>query len=229
MAERREENRACAAAAAAEVRCLAGEGMKSVDALLLRVRDRESSQDRFVFYVDRAIKLVVEVALGELATEKKTVVTPTGAQVDGYDFARPVAAVSILRSGDAFMQAFNACMPGSPTGKLLVAKHAGSELQVLYSKLPKNLASCSVLLMDPLLATGSTMIKSLQVLTGEYGVDPQHITVLCLISCPAGIKNVQEAFPQVRIITAAVDAGLNKEHFISPGLGSFGDRYFGTR
>jgi len=207
------------------------EGLEApVRALGTRIRDKTCPQDEFVLCVDRALQLVLEVALGKLAASDCTckVETTTGKVFEGFALTSSVAAVSILRSGDSFNQVFSKLMPRSPTGKLLVAKHESEELRVLYSKLPRNLGQHHVLLMDPLLATGSTMIKAMQVLTEEYDVDPSNITVVSLIAVPKGIENVRKRFPQTTIITACIDPGLDEHGFISPGLGSFGDRYFGS-
>ncbi len=78
-----------------------------------------------------------------------------------------------------------------------------------------------------MLATGGTAIKAIQVLI-LHGVNPLNILFLNLIACPEGISNVMSKFPDIKIVTAEIDEGLNEKKFIIPGLGDFGCRYFGT-
>mmetsp|Transcript_10981 Transcript_10981/g.17404 ORF Transcript_10981/g.17404 Transcript_10981/m.17404 type:complete len:299 (-) Transcript_10981:180-1076(-) len=204
------------------------DSFRGIVALLLgRIRDKDTAHTEFVMYTDRLMRILIETTLGQLTVKKSKGTSPTGGEIDTYSFSPNVAAISILRSGDALMGGFSQVMPGCPTGSLLLVKHEKKD-KILYSKLPKGLKSYQVLLMDPMLATGSTMISALKVLTKEQGVDPSQITVVTLVSSKGAIENVHKSFPQVRIITAVVDKGLDKEQFINPGLGSFGDRYFGT-
>ncbi len=210
-----------------------------INRLLGRVRDVNSEGGKFRFFADRLMRILVEVALGELEHVSKQASTPTGAAFTAFEFAQPVTAVSILRSGDALMNSFSACMPHAPTGKLLLVKHEhsseeradNSDIKVLYSKMPRLQGNAhQVLLLDPLMATGETMVLALRLLTGpEHKVAPSRIVCVTMISCKQGIKRVREAFPEVRIVTAAVDGGLDENDFVTPGLGSFGDRYFSTR
>ena len=80
---------------------------------------------------------------------------------------------------------------------------------------------------DELTATGGSAIKAIEVLV-EHGVQLDHIVFLNLVAAPEGIAQMVSRFPEVRIVTAAVDDGLNESKYIMPGLGDFGCRYFGT-
>ena len=94
-----------------------------------------------------------------------------------------------------------------------------------YRKLPKLLASHQVLVIDPMLATGGSFDDTVALLK-EKGA--KRITIVSIVSAPEGIKRVQRNHPEVKIFTAAIDDHLNDRKFIVPGLGDFGDRYFGT-
>lgn len=83
------------------------------------------------------------------------------------------------------------------------------------------------LLLDPMLATGGSAIKAIEVLL-EKKVKEERIVFLNLLAAPAGIDVVTERFPKVQIVTAIIDHGLNEKKYIVPGLGDFGCRYFGT-
>ncbi len=85
-----------------------------------------------------------------------------------------------------------------------------------------------ILLLDPMLATGGSAIKAVEELV-KVGVQEQDITFVNLIACEKGIQNLFKAFPNIRILTGAIDPVLvNDSKYIAPGLGDFGDRYFGT-
>ena len=84
-----------------------------------------------------------------------------------------------------------------------------------------------VILLDPMIATGGSAIKAIEVLR-QHGVREENIIFLNIIACPEGIANVLNACPSVKIVTTWVDDKLNDNKYILPGLGDFGDRYFGT-
>ena len=85
----------------------------------------------------------------------------------------------------------------------------------------------TVLLLDPMLATGGSAIAAVKVLL-DQGVPQERIVFLNLICCPEGIRAMHNAYPAVRIVSAVLDPHLNEKKYIMPGLGDFGDRYFGT-
>ena len=95
-----------------------------------------------------------------------------------------------------------------------------------YAKMPMNVAESQVFITDPMLATGGSMIYTIDYLK-EKGV--KNITMLCIIGAPEGIKKVIEKHPDVDLYIAAIDEGLNSKAYIYPGLGDAGDRIFGTK
>jgi uracil phosphoribosyltransferase len=94
-----------------------------------------------------------------------------------------------------------------------------------YSRLPKNVDEATVLLLDPMLATGQSAAAAVSILK-SHGA--HSISFVCVVACPAGISHLQGAHPEVPIIAAAIDPELNNVGYIVPGLGDAGDRYFGT-
>ncbi len=94
-----------------------------------------------------------------------------------------------------------------------------------YAKLPPNIESSYVLLIDPMLATGGSAVAALDVLTRAGA---KHIRLVCIVAAPEGVAVVEKAYPAVPIFTPIVDRELNAHKFIVPGLGDFGDRLFGT-
>lgn len=94
-----------------------------------------------------------------------------------------------------------------------------------YQRLPTNLASAEVLVLDPMLATGHSACEAVSVVKAQGG---QSIQFVCILACPPGIAQLQGQHPEVPIVTAAIDPELNQFGYIVPGLGDAGDRYFGT-
>ncbi|GMJ08860.1 uridine kinase/uracil phosphoribosyltransferase 1, uridine/cytidine kinase 1, URIDINE KINASE-LIKE 1 [Hibiscus trionum] len=178
------------------------------------IRDQEISKHDFVFYSDRLIRLVVEHGLGHLPFTEKQVITPTGSIYTGVDFCKKLCGVSIVRSGESMENALRACCKGIKIGKILIHRDGDDGKQLIYEKLPKDISERHVLLLDPVLATERSS-----------GI---HIIFLNLISAPEGIHRVCKRFPSLKIVTSEIDVALNGEFRVIPGMGEFGDRYFGT-
>eukprot|EP00929_Paragymnodinium_shiwhaense_P077793 TRINITY_DN4013_c0_g1_i1.p1 TRINITY_DN4013_c0_g1~~TRINITY_DN4013_c0_g1_i1.p1 ORF type:complete len:522 (-),score=85.84 TRINITY_DN4013_c0_g1_i1:169-1734(-) len=194
------------------------------------IRSRATHRTDFVFYADRLIRLVVETALGQLPFRECTVTTPTGDHYDGVSFARKLCGVSIVRSGEAMENALRACCNGIKIGKILVTGDKNSrskQIELVYEKLPHDIADRHVLLMDPILATGRTVCSTMEVLK-QRGVDEDKVYLLSLISAPEGIHEVCRKYPRMKVITSEIDEGLGDDNLVRPGVGDFGDRYFGT-
>ncbi|KAG6741610.1 hypothetical protein POTOM_054884 [Populus tomentosa] len=191
------------------------------------IRDKEISKHDFVFYSDRLIRLVVEHGLGHLPFTEKQVVTPTGSVYTGVDFCKKLCGVSIVRSGESMENALRACCKGIKIGKLLIHRDGDNGKQLIYEKLPKDISERHVLLLDPVLATGNSANQAIEILI-QKGVPESHIIFLNLISAPEGIHCVCKRFPSLKIVTSEIDVALNEEFRVIPGMGEFGDRYFGT-
>ncbi|KAK4365760.1 hypothetical protein RND71_013640 [Anisodus tanguticus] len=191
------------------------------------IRDKEISKHDFVFYSDRLIRLVVEHGLGHLPFTEKQIVTPTGSVYTGVDFCKKLCGVSIIRSGESMENALRACCKGIKIGKILIHRDGDNGKQLIYEKLPKDISERHVLLLDPVLATGNSANQAIELLI-QKGVPESHIIFLNLISAPEGIHCVCKRFPSLKIVTSEIDLMLNEEFRVIPGLGEFGDRYFGT-
>eukprot|EP00249_Psilotum_nudum_P007461 c20575_g1_i1 orf=160-1632(+) len=191
------------------------------------IRDQETTKHDFVFYADRLIRLVVEHGLGHLPFTEKQVITPTGSVYIGVDFCKQLCGVSIIRSGESMENALRACCKGIKIGKILIHRDGDNGKQLIYEKLPKDIADRHVLLLDPVLATGNSAVQAIELLL-QKGVPESHIIFLNLISAPEGIHAVCKNFPRLKVVTSEIDASLNEEYRVVPGMGEFGDRYFGT-
>ncbi|KAE8694406.1 Uridine kinase-like protein 1 [Hibiscus syriacus] len=191
------------------------------------IRDRDISKHDFVFYSDRLIRLVAEHGLGHLPFTEKQVITPTASVYTGVDFCKKLCGVSIIRSGESMENALRACCKGIKIGKILIHRDGDDGKQLIYEKLPKDISERHVLLLDPVLGTGNSASHAIELLLRK-GVPESHIIFLNLISAPEGIHCVCKRFPSLKIVTSEIDVALNEEFRVIPGMGEFGDRYFGT-
>ena len=204
----------------------------NLSALMTVLRDINTDNKDFIHYADRIIRLLVEAGLEQVPHYNKRVLTPTGVYHDGLGWELPyrekLCGVSIVRAGESMEAGLRQVLPGIKIGKILIQRDEETALPKLYySKLPPDIAGRTVLLLDPMLATGGSAIEAVNVLI-DAGIPPERIIFINLISCPEGIRAMHSAYPTLRIVTAALDSHLNEKRYIMPGLGDFGDRYFGT-
>ncbi|XP_024974958.1 uridine kinase-like protein 5 [Cynara cardunculus var. scolymus] len=190
------------------------------------IRDVKTRKHDFVFYADRLIRLVVEHGLGHLPFTEKQIITPTGSIYTGVVFCKRLCGVSVIRSGESMENALRACCKGIKIGKVLIQRE-GNGRQLIYEKLPKDIASRQVLLLDPVLASGDSAVEAISLLLSK-GVSESNIIFLNLIAAPEGIHAVCRQYPRLKIVTSEIDSGLNEHSRVIPGMGEFGDRYFGT-
>nr|GLL38287.1 uridine kinase-like protein 4 [Ipomoea trifida] len=191
------------------------------------IRDAETTKHDFVFYADRLIRLVVEHGLGHLPFTEKQVITPTGSVYTGVDFCKRLCGVSVIRSGESMENALRACCKGIKIGKILIHREGDNGQHLIYEKLPHDIAERQVLLLDPILGTGNSAVQAISLLI-KKGVPESNILFLNLISAPQGVHVVCKRFPRIKIVTSEIEMGLNKDFRVIPGMGEFGDRYFGT-
>jgi uracil phosphoribosyltransferase len=196
--------------------------------LLTVIRDKVTSQKDYVNASDRLMRILAEEGLARLATEK-TVTTPCGTYAGLCPFpSHMICCVDIVRSGGILLEAVRQVCPDSKTAKILIQRDEETAMpKLFYSKLPPNISELAVVLCDPMLATGGSALMAISVLK-EAGVKEENILFLNVISCPEGLKALAEKAPGVRTITTGLDTHLNEQKYIVPGVGDFGDRYYGT-
>ena len=139
-----------------------------------------------------------------------------------------ICGVDIVRSGGILLEAVRKVAPDSKTAKILIQRdEATAEPKLFYSKLPPAIGSLHVILCDPMLATGGSAAMAINVLK-EAGVAEDKILFLNVLCAPEGLQRLAKECPGVKIVSAVMDDGLDANKFIVPGLGDFGDRYYGT-
>ncbi|KAJ2162569.1 Uracil phosphoribosyltransferase, synthesizes UMP from uracil [Coemansia sp. RSA 552] len=196
--------------------------------LMTIIRDAKTQRGDFVFYSDRVIRLLVEEGLNYLPVVEKRVTTPMGVEFDGVAFEGRICGVSIMRAGESMEQGLRDVCTSVRIGKVLIQRdEETAQPKLYYSKLPKDIADRWVLLLDPMLATGGSAMKCIEALL-EAGVREERILFINLICAPEGVLEMMRRFAKIQIITAEIDETMDDQKFILPGLGDFGDRYFGT-
>eukprot|EP00668_Euglena_longa_P029008 GGOE01036346.1.p2 GENE.GGOE01036346.1~~GGOE01036346.1.p2 ORF type:complete len:258 (+),score=83.33 GGOE01036346.1:61-774(+) len=197
-------------------------------ALMTIIRDQRTRREEFVFYADRIIRLLIESGLAQLPFHEKSIVTPTGTVFEGTGFAQRICGVSIVRAGESMEAGLRAVCRGISIGKILIQRDESTALpRLYYVKLPADISQRKVLLLDPMLATGGSVLRAIDVLL-EKGVQPGNIIFINLVACPEGVQAVASRHPNIKVVCAALDSHLDERKYIIPGLGDFGDRYFGT-
>ena len=205
---------------------------RAIDLLLSKLRDKNTTCAEFTFYGDRLMRILAEESLARLPTVRDgEVITPCGSTTGLIDYCdQTLCVVSIQRSGDIVQEAVRQILPGIGIGKILIQRDESSPEKnpILYCKIfPKNISDCYVVLADPMLATGGSVKAALSVLI-EAGVSESNIMFINLICCPEGLRNLKCAYPNVKVVTCCIDECLNEHKYIVPGLGDYGDRYYGT-
>lgn len=153
--------------------------------------------------------------------------TPIGPMTAKRIEGKKLAIVPILRAGLGMVNGLMNLLPVARIGHIgLYRNEQTHEPVVYYCKLPVDIQERTVILSDPMLATGGSASDAIDMLK-EKGV--KDIRLLCLVAAPEGVKKVQEAHPDVDIYVAALDDHLNENCYIVPGLGDAGDRLFGTK
>ena len=140
---------------------------------------------------------------------------------------KPITLVPILRAGLGMIDGILQLLPNAKVGHLGVYRNEETlEPVYYYAKMPTNVVESQVFVVDPMLATGGSMIYTIDYLK-DRGV--KNITVLSIIGAPEGINKFTEKHSDVDLYIAAIDDGLNENAYIYPGLGDAGDRIFGTK
>ncbi|SCV70802.1 BQ2448_3564 [Microbotryum intermedium] len=171
--------------------------------LLTIIRDTKTTRGDFIFYSDRIIRLLVEEGLNHLPVVDKRL------NYEGVGFEGKICGISIMRAGEAMEAGLRECCRAVRIGKILIQRDEEThQAKLFYAKVPDDIAQRYCLLLDPMLATGGSAIKAIEVLIDH------------------GLEAMYKAYPHVRVVTAWIDECLNEKKYILPGLGDFGDRYF---
>jgi uridine kinase len=171
---------------------------------------------------------LIEYALTFLPFQPAEVETSQNTVYKGCRFKGQLCGVSILRAGETIEPALQSVCKDVKIGNILIQTNpVNHEPELHFKELPRDIDSYYVILMDATIATGAAALMAIRVLL-DHDVIPERIFLVTLIAAELGIHTVAYAFPEVKIITTAVDPDVNEDYHIIPGIGNFGDRFFGT-
>lgn len=195
-------------------------------ARLTTLRDERTDNAAFRAALRDLTLMLVYEATRELAVETIAVRTPL-ADTAGAKLANPPLLVPVLRAGLGMVDQAHALIPEARVGFVGVARDEQTHQPTPYlESLPDDLSTQPVIILDPMLATGGSMVHTVELLYARNAVD---VTAICVVVAPEGLAALEKVAPRMRLITATIDSGLNDIAFIVPGLGDAGDRQFGPR
>lgn len=192
---------------------------------LAELRHKATRPAAFRAAAHRISTVVATEALRDLPSDTGEVMTPLG-PAPARRLTTDLVVAPVLRAGLGMLEAVLALVPGARVGHIgLRRDEETAEASRYYARLPEPLAGCSVIVLDPMLATGGSAAAALGLIKSAGASD---IRMVCLVAAPEGVAALERAHPDVPIYTPAVDSHLNERKFIVPGLGDFGDRLYGT-
>jgi uracil phosphoribosyltransferase len=193
---------------------------------LARIRDRDTPNSLFRNNLERIGTLLLAEATRSLRTVDGTVETPLTTAPARRLAVQPVI-VPILRAGLGFVHAAQELMPNADVGFVGISRDEETFQPHPYvNKLPESLAGRPVIVIDPMLATGGSLVHTVALLTARDAPGP--IVVVCALAAPEAIQRLRDEGLDLHVVTAAIDNELNDHAFIVPGLGDAGDRQFGS-
>lgn len=198
---------------------------------LTALRDERTDSPTFRRLADELVTLLAYEATRDVRVAPVEVTTPVG-RATGVRLARPVPlVVPVLRAGLGMLDGMTRLLPTAEVGFLGMLRDESSLLATVYAnRLPADLSGREVFVLDPMLATGGTLVAALELLVARGAA---RITAICLLAAPEGIARVAEVFRAdsgcpVTVVTAGVDERLDEHGYITPGLGDAGDRLYGV-
>lgn len=195
-------------------------------ALLTTMRDERSDSPTFRSALRELTQMLIYEATRNAPVEEFDVKTPV-AVTTGYRLAAPPLMVPVLRAGLGMVDQASLSIPQSRVGFVGMARDEETHQPVPYlESLPADLSGIPVYVLDPMLATGGSMVHTIDLLVARGATD---ITAVCVVAAPQGVEALENSGHPVRLVTATVDERLDENAFIVPGLGDAGDRQFGPR
>ncbi len=194
---------------------------------LTQMRRKETPSDVFRRYLREIAMLLAYEALRDQPLERVEIETPLTRMKAPQLAGKRVCFVSILRAGNGLLDGMLEVLPSARVGHIGLYRDPRTLAAVeYYCKLPEDIAEREAIILDPMLATGHSAVAAVA-RTKELGA--KAVRYVCLLAAPEGVREMNEAHPDVAVLTAAVDSHLNDHGYIVPGLGDAGDRLYGTK
>lgn len=197
-----------------------------IDHKMTKIRDKHTGTKEFREAVSEVGGLITYEITRDFKTVKKIIETPI-CQTEAYELEKQIVIVPILRAGLGMVEGIHNIIPTAKIGHVgLFRDEKSLEPQVYYSKFPDVIKDSIVLVVDPMLATGGSASKAIEIVKKTGAKDIRYVG---LVGVPEGVKRLHADHPDVPIYLAAMDSHLNENSYIVPGLGDCGDRLFGTK
>ena len=191
------------------------------------MRNKEASTNSFRRLLNELAMLMAYEVTRDVPMQEVDIETPLETTRTRVIDGKKLVFVSILRAGTGILDGMLSVVPGARVGHIGLYRDPKTLTAVeYYFKMPDKMQERDVIVVDPMLATGNSAIAAVERLKE---LRPRSVKFVCLLTCPEGVKALQDAHPDVPIYTAAIDRQLNDHGYILPGLGDAGDRMFGTK
>ncbi|HMS54286.1 MAG TPA: uracil phosphoribosyltransferase [Fimbriimonadaceae bacterium] len=192
--------------------------------LVAGLRDKATGPERYRHLTRELTTILALEATRGIRTKQVQIATPLEATTVSI-LDQGLAVVPILRAGLGMLDPITELFPDVSVGYIgLERNHDTAIAHSYYCKLP-DLHGKYTLCVDPMLATGGSASQAINLIKGHGAA---NVVMMCVVAAPEGVEKIQHDHPEVEIVTAAYDRGLNSKKYILPGLGDFGDRLFGT-
>ncbi|OGK14177.1 uracil phosphoribosyltransferase [Candidatus Roizmanbacteria bacterium RIFCSPLOWO2_01_FULL_38_12] len=192
---------------------------------LTHLRNRSTSLEKFRQHSDKICKLMLIESMQDFELVNLEIETPIG-KARGVKLNDEVVFIPVLRAGVAMLFEAIKLLPNAKVGFVGLERDENTAVaSQYYWKLPPITQDSTIIVIDPMLATGGSLVHLLRQILPKK---PKQIIIVSVIAAPEGVALIEKEFPNVKIYTAALDKGLDDKKFIVPGLGDYGDRYFGT-
>ena len=194
---------------------------------ITRLRDKTTGTNEFRSLVEEIGMLMGYEALADLATEDIEVETPLERTLSPVIAGRKMAVVPILRAGLGMVNGIQALVPTAKVGHIGLYRDPDTHMPVeYYCKLPTPIEERTIVVTDPMLATGGSACDAIRMIKQHGG---KKIKFMCIIAAPEGLERLRQEHPDIQIYVGHLDRQLNEHAYILPGLGDAGDRIFGTK
>lgn len=191
------------------------------------LRKKTTGTNEFRTLVEEIATLMGYEALRDLPLEDVEVETPIETCMTPMLAGKKLAIVPILRAGLGMVNGVLSLVPSAKIGHIgLYRDEETHEPHEYFCKLPNPIEQRTIVVTDPMLATGGSAVAAIDFIKQHGG---NHIKFMCIIAAPEGVKRLHEAHPDVQIYCGSLDRELNENAYICPGLGDAGDRIFGTK
>ena len=192
------------------------------------LRDKNTGTKDFRTLVKELAMLMVYEVTKDLELVETEIETPVAKTVTKVLSDKPISLVPILCAGLGMVEGVTSLLPNARVGHIGLYRDPETHDPVeYYCKLPADVADSTVIVLEPMFATGGSLTATIDILKNRYGC--KDIRLVCLIAAVPGVERVMTAHPDIKLYCAALDEKLNDHAYIVPGLGDAGDRIFGTK